>query len=261
MKLALKKHDTNSIGLIGHIIVNYPSPKEAEAAVAVMVEEGVDLIELQIPFSEPVADGPLFMAANHAAIAAGVTVAQCFEFMHKMTQQYPIPFVFMTYANIIYKKGAENFITAAIAAGAKGAIVPDFPLEDAAEYLALCQQLDFAPIQLIPPNVSEQRLKQLSDASQGFIYAAARSGVTGAKTDLNHALIHFVQRIRSNTQLPIAVGFGIASAADILFLKPYADYAIVGSQALRVLAEQGLTQYRQFWRALKQMATAEAKIK
>lgn len=254
MKPLLKKHDANSIGLIGHTIVNYPTEKDAQEAVAIMVEEGVDLIELQIPFSEPVADGPLFMEANHEAIAAGVTVTQCFDFMRKVSQQYPTPFVFMSYANIIYKKGFENFVKSATAAGAKGAIVPDLPLENAAEYLAVCQQQNFAAIQIVPPNTDDKRIQLLTHAAHGFIYAVARSGVTGAKTAFNHQLIDFIQRIRSCTELPIAIGFGISSAEDVRFLKPYADYAIVGSQALRILKEQGLDRYRQFWHELKQAA-------
>lgn len=248
----LKKHSNNSIGLIGHTIVNYPSPEHASAAIDIMVEAGVDLIELQIPFSEPVADGPVFMKANHEAIANGVTVAQSLALMHEMTQKHAIPFVFMTYANIIYKKGFENFVKAAKQAGAYGAIVPDLPLDMAADYYAICRQHEFAPIQVIPPNITNTRLKLLAENASGFIYAVARTGVTGTKTQFGNELTEFTARIRQHTDLPIAIGFGIANAVDIQFLKPIADYAIVGTQALRILQQQGLKELHQFWQVLKQ---------
>lgn len=250
MKL-LKDHDKNSIGLIGHCIIGYPSFEKCREAIAVMVEEGVELIELQIPFSEPVADGPLFTAANHKALAAGVTVEKCFDFMRSVSQQFKIPFVFMTYTNILYKKGFANFVQQAVTAGAKGAIIPDLPLEDAKEYLTACKKYQFAPIQVIPPNITAERLPKLTRAAKGFIYAVARAGVTGKKTQFSETLSKFIQQLRHYSDLPIAVGFGITSAEDIEFLKPYADYAIIGSQALRILEEQGLSGLRAFWQGLK----------
>lgn len=260
MQTLLKKHDKHSIGLIGHTVINYPSAGVCREAIKIMVEEGVDLIELQIPFSEPVADGPLFMAANHQAIAAGVTVQQCFEFMQEMSQRYPIPFVFMTYANIAYKKGYENFVKAAVAVGAKGAIIPDLSPDNAKDYYAICKENGFATIEVIPPNTSAERIGKLARASQGFVYAVARAGVTGAKTELSKPLVTFINRIRQHTDLPIAVGFGISSAADIEFLKPHADYAIIGSHALRILQDKGIAGLREFWRQIKQ-ATGVANIR
>jgi tryptophan synthase alpha chain len=259
MKTLLKKHNKNSIGLIGHTIIGYPSFAICREAIAIMVEAGVNLIELQIPFSEPVADGPLFTAANHEALAAGVTVKQCFDFMHEVSQQYKIPFVFMTYANIIFKKGFENFVKEAIAVGARGAIIGDLPLENAKEYLAACKKYQFAPIQLIPPNVSEERLPKLAHASKGFIYAVARAGVTGKQTEFGNSLANFIQRIQKYSNLPIAVGFGITSPKDVEFLKPIADYAIVGSQALRVLQKEGLLGLQKFWQDLKNVSCGVAK--
>jgi tryptophan synthase alpha chain len=254
MKAILSKQPPNAIGLIGHTIINYPSPAQAREAVAIMVNEGVALIELQIPFSEPVADGPLFMRANHEAIAAGVSVADCFAFMREVSTQHKIPFVFMSYANILYKQGYTAFAKQAAQAGAKGVIVPDLTLENAQEYLAACADQGLAVIQVIPPNVSEERLSKLAQASQGFVYAVARSGVTGTQTQFSQFFPIFLQRLRQHTDLPIAVGFGVTSPDDIRFLKSYADYAIVGSQALRILQEQGTTKLQQFWHELYQAA-------
>jgi tryptophan synthase alpha chain len=254
MQALLPKQPADKIGLIGHTIINYPSMVQAQEAVATMVNEGVALIELQIPFSEPVADGPLFMRANHEAIAAGVTVQDCFNFMHEMSTQYKIPFVFMSYTNIIYKQGYAAFAKRAAEAGAKGVIVADLSLDNAPEYLAACAEQGLAAIQVIPPNVSEERLSKLAHASQGFVYAVARSGVTGTQTQFSQFFPAFLQRLRQHTDLPIAVGFGVTSADDVRFLKSYADYAVVGSQALRILQEQGISKLQQFWHELYQAA-------
>ncbi|MGB6976771.1 MAG: tryptophan synthase subunit alpha [Gammaproteobacteria bacterium] len=250
MKALLPKLSPNAIGLIGHTIINYPSAVQARESVATMVNEGVALIELQIPFSEPVADGPLFMRANHEAIAAGVTVQDCFTFMHEMSKVHKIPFVFMSYVNILYKQGYAAFAKQAAQMGAKGVIVPDLTLENAQEYLAACADHGLAAIQVIPPNVSEERLSKLAKASQGFVYAVARSGVTGMQTQFSQFFPAFLQRLRQHTDLPIAVGFGITSPDDVRFLKSYADYAVVGSQALRILQEQGIAKLQQFWHQL-----------
>lgn len=250
MKQLLPTTDDNNIGLIGHIIVNYPTPSLAYDSVATMVEAGVKLIELQIPFSEPVADGPTLMHANHRALANGVTVNQCFEFMEKVAKKFPIPFVFMSYGNIVYHHGFEKFVIRAKSVGAKGAIVPDLPYDITQDYLDICDQHDFFHAQLIPPNVTEERLVGLVNAATGFIYAVARSGVTGKHSSFNDGVITHLQNIRQHTELPIAVGFGVQSRADVEWLKPYADYAIIGSKALTVLETQGIDGLRKFWQGI-----------
>lgn len=250
MLTLLAKTKSDDIGLIGHIIVNYPTPALAQQAVAVMVDAGVQLIELQIPFSEPVADGPVMMRANHRALANGVTVAHCFDFMQQVASKYPIPFVFMGYANVVFHQGFENFVVKAKEAGARGAIVPDLPFDMAPDYIASCAKHDFAHIQLVPPNIKQERLVQLLNATNGFVYAVARGGVTGEQSTFNQELINHLQRIRAQTDLPIAVGFGIQSKAEVDWLKPYADYAIIGSKALEISEKQGITGLREFWQGL-----------
>ena len=249
MKL-LDKQDKNSIGLIGHTIIDYPNPELARAAIDIMVAAGVDLIECQIPFSEPVADGPTFMHANYAALEQGVTVEQCFEFMYEVTKKHKVPFVFMTYVNIVYVRGFKNFVKQAKEVGASGAIVPDLPVELADDYLQACLENNFATPHLVPPNVDDNRLLMLLNACRGFVYAVARSGVTGSHSDMNNTIISHINRIKAHTELPVAVGFGIQKRDDIEFLKPYADYAIVGTQALRVLHSEGLEGLKVFWQKL-----------
>jgi len=256
MTQLLAKHNNNSIGLIGHTVIDYPSPKKARQIIEVMIDAGVSLIELQIPFSDPVADGPLFVEANQQALAHHVDVAQCFAFMQDMTSQYSIPFVFMTYANIVFKKGFAEFVKHAVAVGAKGAIIADLPIEASTDYLKACQQQHFSAIQIIPPNVDESRLSALVSQSQGFVYVVSRSGVTGSKTQFGAEISQFVPRVRSHTDLPIAVGFGVSSADDIEFLKPIADYAIVGTQTLRTYQQHRLAGVQRLWQALASAAGA-----
>jgi len=250
MNLALTKH-TETIGLIGHVIVDYPSKDAVRKIIKTMVENKVALIELQIPFSECVADGPVFMQANHEAIEKGVHVVDGFALLQEVSTMYPdTKFVLMTYVNILYVYGFSNFVKKAKSSGAFGFIVPDLPVESGTEYLQACAANQLAAIQVIPPNINDTRLKMISDQATGFVYAVARAGVTGKQTDFNTALKRFINRIRTHTDLPIAVGFGVRSKADVLRLKPIADYAIVGTQALLVYQENGLAALNDFWASL-----------
>jgi tryptophan synthase alpha chain len=248
----LENKSPTSIGLIGHIIVNYPNPKDAEAIIDILVKNKVDLIELQIPFSEPIADGPLFTRANHEAIKQGVTLADCYALMSRLTQQYPIPFVFMTYANILMNQGFHTFVKKAKGIGAKGAIVPDLPLDMATDYLKACLEYDFAAIPVVAPNISKQRLDNISQFFNGYIYALARSGVTGVKTHFEASIMTYINKLRTHSTLPISLGFGISSAEDITFLKGKVDYAVVGTETLRAYHQRGLRGVETLWQALAQ---------
>ncbi len=238
------------VGLIGHTIINYPNFEQASAIIDVLVKNHVDMIELQIPFSEPIADGPIFVKANHEAIKNGCTVEQCYEFMFDMSSRYSIPFIFMTYANIVYKQGFYTFIKKAKEAGARGAIIPDLPLDLADDYVKLCRDHQFAAISVVSPNISNERLKTLTPFFDGFIYAVARSGVTGSKTVFDEKISHYLNKLRHCSNLPLAVGFGISSSADLFFLQGKADYAVVGTQTVRIYEQQGIEGVAKFWQEL-----------
>lgn len=238
------------IGLIGHTIINYPNFRQARAIVDILVKNQVDMIELQIPFSEPIADGPVFVKANHEAIKNGCTLDQCYQFMFDMSSRYSIPFIFMTYANIVYKQGFYTFIKKAKEAGAKGAIIPDLPLDLADDYVKLCYDHQFAAISVISPNITIERLQMIAPLFDGFIYAVARSGVTGSKTIFDEKVTHYLDKIRRFSNLPLAVGFGISSAANVSFLQGKADYAVVGTQTVRLYEQQGIEGVESFWQEL-----------
>ena len=216
-----------------HVVCGYPSFEDNWRELEIMAEHGVDLVELQFPFSEPSADGPLFVKANQESLAHGTTVEQCFAFMARATAHFPFRVLMMGYYNTAFKLGHAAFIDKLAAAGGVGFILPDLPLEEATELFALAAARDLAPIILMTPTSSEARLRTLAAAAKGFVYAVARKGVTGTATSMDDEVGEFLARCRANTALPLAVGFGVSTREDMDFIAAHADIAIIGTAALR----------------------------
>lgn len=225
--------------LMTHLVLGYPSFAVNREVIEQMVAQGVDIIELQIPFSEPVADGPVILKANQEAIDQGVKVRQCLEFAAEMTARHRIPFLFMTYYNILFKYGVAGFLAKAKEIGIRGLIIPDLPPEEGEEYLAACRELELAPIQIFAPTSSDQRMAELAAHGAGFIYCVARRGVTGARTSFDEGFTDYLARCRRATDLPLAVGFGIGNQQDVEMLRGRADIAVIGSATIRLVEEQG----------------------
>ena len=246
-----KKLREKDILLMAHIVIGYPSIEESFELVRAVVEAGVDLMELQIPFSEPIADGPVILQANQSAIAASIRVDDCFRFARKVTSAFDIPFLFMTYYNIVFKRGEERFFAEAREAGIRGSIVPDLPPEEGESYMAAATANGIDPIFILAPTSSFERIKYLARFGRGFFYCVARKGVTGADTDFSNDMKEFLKQCRRATQLPLALGFGVSSKKDVHFLRGRAEVAVVGSQALRILNNQGIQAVGDFFRGLK----------
>ena len=246
-----KRLKEKDILLMAHIVVGYPSIEDSFELVRTIVEAGADLVELQIPFSEPIADGPVILQANQAAIADSIRVDDCFRFARKVTSSFPIPFLFMTYYNIIFKRGEERFFAEAREAGIRGSIVPDLPPEEGESYLAAAAANNIDPIFILAPTSSSERINYLARFGRGFFYCVARKGVTGADTHFSDELTEFLNQCRRATQLPLALGFGVSSKEDIQFLRGKAEVAVVGSQALRILNAQGIQGVGTFFRGLR----------
>ena len=225
--------------LMTHLVLGYPSFAVNREVIRQMVENGVDVIELQIPFSEPMADGPVILKANQDAIAAGTRVRECFDFAAEMAASYNIPFLFMTYYNILFKYGEEDFFKKAKEIGIQGFIVPDLPPEEGEQYLALGRKYDIAPIQIFAPTSTDVRMHHLADHGAGFIYCVARKGVTGKKSSFDEEFNSYLDRCRAATELPLAVGFGIAAKEDVETLTGKADIAVIGTATIRVVEERG----------------------
>ncbi len=232
--------------LMTHIVMGYPSFDDSLKLVETMVESGVDLMELQIPFSEPTADGPVILRANQRALDDGSTVERCLQFAEEVARRFDIPFLIMTYYNILYKYGVDAFAQRIADAGLYGAIIPDVPPEEAGEYLAAMNAHDLSPIFIYTPTTSPERMKLISSLGSGMIYCAARRGVTGATTHFDSGLENYLASCRESTDLPIGVGFGVKDKEDIEFLRGRADIAVIGSQTIKIVEEHGTEAAREF---------------
>jgi tryptophan synthase alpha chain len=237
--------------LMTHIVIGYPTLDDSLRMIDTMVAAGVDLMELQIPFSEPMADGPVILRANQRALANGVRVADCLELAETAANRFDIPFVFMTYANIPHKFGLTRFTARMADIGLQGAIIPDLPPEEAGDYLAAMDRRKLAPIFIYAPTTSAARMAQIAQFARGFVYCVARKGVTGQETDFTTRLDAYLARCRQATDLPLAVGFGVQSRADVDFLKGKADIAVVGTQAIRQMDAGGVAAVGDFVAGLR----------
>jgi tryptophan synthase alpha chain len=222
-----------------HLVLGYPSFEVNRQVIKQMVENGVDLIELQIPFSEPVADGPVILKANQDALLHNTKVKECLDFAVEITGQYDIPFLFMTYYNILFKYGVADFVNKAKDINIQGFIIPDLPPEEGAEYLESMKSCGLSPVQIYAPTSTEERMRYLADNGAGFIYCVARRGVTGTKTDFDAGFNEYLARCHASTDLPLAVGFGIRDRDDVAYLTGKAEIAVIGSETIRLVDEKG----------------------
>jgi tryptophan synthase alpha chain len=245
------KRSKRDMLLMTHIVVGYPDFETSLRLVETMVNAGVELMELQIPFSEPMADGPVIVKANQDALSGGATVEKCLEFCATVSRRFPIPFLIMTYTNLVYRRGIQSFVSRAKAANISGLIVPDLPPEEGTEYVRTCRENNVDPIFIFAPTSTDARLAQVAKVSSGFVYCVARKGVTGAQTNFSADLITYLERARKATSLPLAVGFGVTSKQDVDTLRGHADIAVVGSQSIRVLDEHGTDAVGEFLRGLR----------
>lgn len=240
--------------LMTHIVIGYPSLEASIEIVESMVAAGVDLMELQIPFSEPIADGPVILQSNQASLQAGMTVEKCLQFAETVTKAHDIPFLFMSYYNILFKFGVHKFAAEMAARGLKGAIVPDLPPEEGKEYLDAMAENGLDPIFIFSPTTPPERMDYLSGFARGFVYCVARKGVTGLNTDFSNTLDAYLAQCRQATPLPLALGFGVKNREDIEFLKGKADIAVMGTETIRMVDEKGVGAVRPFIEGLRRSA-------
>ena len=237
--------------LMTHIVLGYPTFEDSFEIIESMVNTGVDLMELQIPFSEPIADGPVILNANQKSLSRKTTVKKCMDFAHKVTRAFDVPFLFMSYYNILFKFGVERFTEAMAQNAIKGAIVPDLPPEEGSDYLGAMEKHNLVPIFIFSPTTPDERMKYLASFGKGFIYCVARKGVTGVDTDFSDQLKKYLARCRNATDLPLALGFGVKEKEDVDFLKGKADIAVVGSQTIRLVDQKGVGAVGQFIKSLR----------
>jgi len=237
--------------LMTHIVLGYPTFEDSFKIIESMVKAGVDLMELQIPFSEPIADGPVILHANQKSLSRKTTVQKCIDLAQKVTGAFDIPFLFMSYYNILFKYGVGKFAEAMVQSSIKGAIVPDLPPEEGRDYLGAMEKHNLVPIFIFSPTTPDKRMKYLASFGKGFIYCVARKGVTGVDTDFSEQLKKYLARCRKATDLPLALGFGVKEKKDVDFLKGKVDIAVVGSQTIRLVDKEGIGAVGEFIKSLR----------
>jgi tryptophan synthase alpha chain len=223
--------------LMPYLMGGYPSVEESLASGLAAVDAGADLIELGIPFSDPLADGPVIHAAGTAALEAGVTPSDVLGVCKRLSGHVPV--VLMVYSNIVLAEGTDKFVRAAAAAGAAGLIVPDMPQDEAATTRAACDAAGLALVPLVAPSSTPERVAEIGRQARGFVYAVSLAGTTGERDELPPELPRMVERIRAATSVPVAVGFGISTGAQAATVGDLADGVIVGSRIVRAAGEGG----------------------
>lgn len=225
------------LALMTHLVVGYPTLLVTECLVKVMEKAGVDFIELQIPFSDPLADGPSIMKACEESLKNGTKVRDAFILASKLSKEIKIPLLFMAYYNTVFRYGTQRFCEEAKKAGISGLIVPDIPLEEEAEehFIKFCNEAGLKNIRVVSPVSSTERLQKNAQVGSGFVYCTARQGTTGARKQLDPNINTFLKDVRSAFNIPIAVGFGISKKDHLKQLIPYADIAVIGSAIIDVI--------------------------
>jgi tryptophan synthase alpha chain len=212
--------DEKDILLMTHIVLGYPTFDDNLRIIDAMVAAGVDLMELQIPFSNPIADGLIITRANQQALKDGATVTTCFNLAEKAARTYNIPFLMMSYSSIALRYGVKRFVTAMSHAGLRGAIIPDLPPEEGRAYLDAMHVHNLAPILIFSPTTPLDRMRAIAASGSGFIYCVARKGVTGETTDFSEELAKYLRRCRK--------------------------IAVIGSQTIRVMEQKGVASVGDF---------------
>lgn len=230
-----KLKSENKKALITFLTVGDPNIEVSEKAIFAMQEEGVDLIELGVPFSDPAADGPTIQRADERALTAGTDIFSVFELVEKIRDKVEIPLVFLLYYNVIVQYGAEKFFARCAETGVDGLIIPDLPFEESDEIAEHTEKYGVYQINLVSPT-SRERVKDIAENSKGFLYCVSSLGVTGEKTEFKTNFDEFVGIIRQSAKIPACVGFGISSGAQVKELGAYFDGAIVGSAIVKAIA-------------------------
>ena len=245
----------NGKAFIPFITCGDPDLETTAAVVRAAAENGADLIELGIPFSDPTAEGPVIQGANVRALRGGVTTDKIFDLVRELRRDVTIPMVFMTYANVVFSYGAERFISTCREIGIDGLILPDLPFEEKEEFQPLCRQYGVDLISLIAPT-SENRIAMIAKEAEGFLYIVSSLGVTGTRSEIKTDLASIVKVVRENTSIPCAIGFGISTPEQAKRMADTADGAIVGSAIIKLLERYGKDAPAQIGAYVKSMKDA-----
>lgn len=229
----------NGKAFIPFITCGDPDIETTKKIVKEMVSNGANLIELGIPFSDPTAEGPVIQGANLRALTGGITTDDVFEMVKELRTEIDIPFVFMTYANVVFSYGTEEFLKKAEEVGMNGLILPDVPFEEKDDFAPMCRKYNMELISLIAPT-SKDRIKMIAKEAEGFLYCVSSLGVTGTRSEISTDLSGMVELVREvNADIPCAIGFGISNPEQAAKMSKISDGVIVGSAIVKKIAEHG----------------------
>lgn len=248
---AFQKHKA----FIAFITVGDPDLETTERVVHAAVENGADLIELGIPFSDPTAEGPVIMEADEVALKAGTTTDKVFELTKKLRETITVPMVYMTYANVVFSYGCEKFAQKAADAGIDGLILPDVPYEEKEEFTEVFDRYGLDLISMIAPT-SEDRIAMIAKEAKGFIYMVSSLGVTGTRSEITTDISTMTDLVKKNSEVPCAVGFGISTPEQAARMAELSDGAIVGSAIIKIIAKYGKEAAGPVGEYVKEMADA-----
>ena len=226
-------------GLVTYITAGDPDLPRTEGILRALDRAGADVLEVGVPFSDPLADGPVIQRATERALAAGTTLSGVLDLLERIRPDIRAPFVVFSYANPILRLGAEQFADRAKAAGVDGVLVLDLPIEEADDFRNMLAARGIDTILLLSPTTTDERLRKAAALGSGFLYAISRLGVTGARDQVATGAQEMVQRIRRASDLPVALGFGISKPEHVREVGQWADAAVVGSALVSVIAEAG----------------------
>lgn len=245
----------NGKAFIGFVTAGDPDLETSEKTMLKMAEAGCDLIEIGIPFSDPIAEGPVIQEANLRSLSQGTTTDKVFELTERVSKQIDIPLVYMTYLNVLFKYGYDNFLEKAVKSGISGVIIPDLPFEEKQELQSVAEKYGIDVISLIAPT-SENRIKMIASDAKGFVYAVSSLGVTGTRSEITTDLDTITKHIKDVTDVPVAIGFGINTPEQAKKYADIADGVIVGSAIVKIIAKHGKNAPDEVYKYVKEMKDA-----
>ncbi len=228
----------NGKAFIAFVTCGDPDLETTKEIIRALADNGADLIELGIPFSDPTAEGPVIQQANTRALSGGVTTDKILQMVSDIRKDVDIPMVFMTYANVVFSYGSERFIKRCSELSIQGLILPDVPYEEREDFSPICRKYGLSLISMVAPT-SEDRISMIAKDAEGFIYVVSSLGVTGTRSKITTDVGHITSIIKDNTDTPCAIGFGISNPEQAREMSKYADGVIVGSAIVRIIGQYG----------------------
>jgi tryptophan synthase alpha chain len=247
-------HFDSKPALVAYLTCGDPDLRVTREIALAAISAGAEIIELGVPFSDPVADGPVIQRASERALKNGVALSDVLKVAAEIRRETDAGLIVFSYLNPVLRMGMKEFAAKAAAAGIDGALIIDLPVEEAADYVRQMQKRNLATVFLAAPTSTDARLKRIAEASSGFVYAVSRTGITGARKDLAEDAEKLVQRLRKFTKLPIAVGFGISAPEQVAAVGKFAEAAVVGSAIVQTIESNSGTEAEAVAKFIKQLS-------